>query len=236
VVSLPINFLGREFAEAQLEIAEPAVDPPKKVIPLHFNPSELKVSKENTFAEIPIPGLNSPPLQFIRGGAQVLSTDVLVDTSDELKSVKDKYVNAIEKAMLKDVKLHAPPVLNFVWGTFSFRGVLQSLDITYLLFHIDGAPLRAKLALKLKEYRPPANGGSSSPLDSKPNPYEEGTSPDVEKRYVVRAGETLSSIAGAVYRDPTLWRQVALANGITDPRFVPPGSVLTVPRLEEERR
>jgi nucleoid-associated protein YgaU len=235
-VSLPINFLGREFAEAQIEIAEPAEEAPKRVIPLHFNPSELKVSKENTFAEIPIPGLNSPPLQFIRGGAQVLSTDVLVDTSDELKSVRDKYVTAFENAMLKDTKLHAPPVLKFVWGTFSFRGVLQSLDITYLLFHIDGAPLRAKLALKLKEYRPPANGGSTSPLESKPNPYEEGTSPDVEKSYVVRSGETLSSIAGAVYRNPTLWREVAVANGITDPRAVPPGTVLTVPRLAEERR
>lgn len=235
-MSLPINFLGREFAEARIEIAEPAQDAPTRVIPLHFNPSELKVSKENTFAEIPIPGLNSPPIQFIRGGPQVLSTDVLVDTSDELTSVKAKYVAAFERAMLKDKKLHAPPVLRFVWGDFSFVGVLTSLDVTYILFHRDGAPLRAKLALKLKEYRQPANGGSKSPLDSKPNPYEEGTSPDVEKRYVVRAGETLSSIASAVYRDPTRWREVARANGITDPRVLPAGTVLTVPRLEEDRR
>lgn len=235
-MSLAINFLGREFAEARLEIVEPTVDAAKKVIPLHFNPSEFKVSKENTFAEIPIPGLNSPPLQFIRGGPQVLSTDVLVDTSDELKSVRDKYVNAVQDTMLKDLKLHAPPILHFIWGTFIFRGVLQSLDVTYLLFHTDGTPLRAKLALKLKEFRPPVNGGSSSPLDSKPNPYEEGTSPDVEKQYVVRTGETLSSIAAAVYRDPALWREVAVANRITDPRTLVPGTVLTVPRLEESRR
>jgi len=54
-VSLPINFLGREFAEAELRIVEPAED--KATIPLHFNPSEYKLKKENTFAEVPIPGL-----------------------------------------------------------------------------------------------------------------------------------------------------------------------------------
>ena len=53
-MSLPINFLGREFAEAKLQIVEPAKD--VFTIPLHFNPSEYKISKENTFAEIPIPG------------------------------------------------------------------------------------------------------------------------------------------------------------------------------------
>jgi nucleoid-associated protein YgaU len=234
VVSLPINFLGREFAEAELRIVEPEDD--KKTIPLHFNPSEFTVSKENTFAEIPIPGLNAPPLQFVRGGAQVLSTVVLVDTSDELVSVQTKYVDAIQQAMQKSKKLHAPPILNFVWGKFEFRGVMQTLDVNYLLFHIDGTPLRAKLTIKLKEYRLSLNGGNPTLDKSKPNPYEEGTSPDVEKRYVVRTGETLSSIAGAVYRDPALWRELATANGITDPRAVAPGTVLTVPRLEGARR
>ena len=64
----------------------------------------------------------------------------------------------------------------------------------------------------------------------------ENTSPDVEKRYVVRTGETLSSISAAVYRDPSKWRELAIANGITDPTRLSPGIVLTVPRLEEARR
>jgi nucleoid-associated protein YgaU len=238
VVSLPINFLGREFAEAELRVDEPKDDDLK--IPLHFNPSEYKISKENTFAEIPIPGLNAPPVQFIRGGAQVLTLDALVDTSDELKSVEDKYIHSLREAMLKHTKLHAPRILVFAWGEKPlFRGVMQSLDVTYLLFHTDGTPLRAKLAIKLKEYRLSVNGGAPKLLDdseTKPNPYEEGTSPDVEKRYVVRTGETLSSIAGAVYRDPGRWREVAVANRITDPRTLAPGTVLTVPRLEGVRR
>lgn len=224
MVSLPINFLGREFAEARLDIVEPAED--KATIPLHFNPAEYKLAKENTFAEIPIPGLESPPLQYVRGGAQVLTMDLLVDTSGELENVREKYVSKIQKALLKNEKLHAPPILDFVWAEQVFRGVLVSLNISYLLFHIDGKPLRARLGVKMKEYRPVKVQLRDS----------ENTSPDVEKRYVVRAGETLSSISGAVYRDPARWRELARANAVTDPRRLAPGTVLTVPRLEEVRR
>jgi nucleoid-associated protein YgaU len=223
-VSLPINFLGREFAEAELRIVEPTDD--KATIPLHFNPSEYKVKKENTFAEVPIPGLESPPLQYVRGGARVLSMDVLVDTSgDPKESVREKYVAKIEGLLAQSKKLHAPPIVEFVWAEEVFRGVLQSLEINYLLFHKNGKPLRAKLSLVLKEYRPVDVRLKAETL----------TSPDVEKRYVVRAGETLSSISGAVFRDPAHWREIAVANGITDPRRVAPGTVLTVPRLEAPR-
>ena len=221
-MSLPINFLGREFAEAKLRIIQP---PGQADIPLHFNPAEYKLSKENTFAEIPIPGLPSAPLQYVRGGARVLSMDLLVDTSDELKSVKTKYVDDIERAVAKDSKLHAPPILAFVWQKDVFTGVMVSLDVTYVLFMSDGTPLRAKLGVKMKEYRP-------VDIQLKEPPT---TSLDVEKRYMVRIGETLSSISGAVFRDPALWRDLARANNITDPQQVPPGTVLTIPRIVGSR-
>ena len=197
-MSLPINFLGREFAEARLEIAEPTAD--KQVIPLHFNPAEYKLKKENSFAEIPIPGLESPPLQYVRGGARTLSMDLLVDTSDELENVKTKYVDLIERQQLKNSKLHAPPILDFIWDSEVFRGVLQSLEVTYLLFHSDGTPLRARLSVTLKEYRP-----VQVQIDENPQ-----SSPDVEKRYVLRVGETLATVSGHVFRDPAHWREIAL--------------------------
>ena len=222
-MSLPINFLGREFAEAELRIVEPTED--KATIPLHFNPSEYKLKKENTFAEVPIPGLQSPPLQYVRGGARVLTMDVLVDTSDDLSNVREKYVAKIETLVAQNEKLHAPPIVEFVWAEQVFRGVLQSLEVNYVLFHSDGKPLRAKLSLSLKEYRPVDVRLKSESL----------TSADVEKRYVARAGETLSSISAAVFRDPARWREIAIANGITDPRRIEPGTVLTVPRLQEPR-
>jgi nucleoid-associated protein YgaU len=223
-VSLPINFMGREFSDATLNIVEPAEN--RAEIKLHFNPSEYKLKNENTFAEIPIPGLASPPLQYVRGVARVLSMELLADTSDTLENVHITKVEPIQELLKQNRKLHAPPIVEFVWGETAFKGVVTSLEVGYVLFDTDGTPLRAKLSLSMKEYRP---------VEVQLRETSKHSSPDVEKRYVVRAGETLSSISAAVFRDPAHWREIAVANDITDPRSVAPGTVLTVPPLEAQR-
>ena len=220
-MSLPINFAGRENAKATLRVVEPPGT--NVVIAVKFNPTQYVRKKENTFAEIPIPGLQSPPLQYVRGGAETLSMDLLVDTTDTLENVETKYVAQVRKLLKQDEKLHAPPIVELNWDGSVFTGVLTVLEVTYLLFDVEGMPLRARMAVTIKEYRPIKVQYKESGAKQ--------SSPDVEKRYVVRAGETLSSISAAVFRDPAQWRAIAVANAITDPRRVAPGTVLTVPRL-----
>ena len=200
------------------------VDPPAEdfVVPLKFNPAQYQMKKTQNFAEIAIPGLPTPPLQWVRGGLGTLSFEALVDTSDTLADVDDEYVTRIRGLLDPDPKLHAPPLVAFAWGRRSFTGVLDGLDITYLLFDPDGVPLRAKLAITLKEYRTVA---------AQEREFRR-SSPDVEKTYLVRLGDTLAGIAAAVYADPARWRDLAVANGIDDPRAVRPGRRLTVPRLQ----
>ncbi len=210
------------FVRAYLEIVEPEVEPDDKIIPLAFNPTEYQISKQNSFTEIPIPGLESPPIQFIRGASQKLSTELIVDTSDTMDDVRERYTDKLRALMNVDFKLHAPPIVEFVWGPERFRGVVDSLNITYLLFTPEGTPVRAKLALSLKEYRP---------VEIQIKEMNRA-SPDVDKAYTVRRGDTLSSIAGAVYRDPTRWREIARANAIRDPRRLEPGVVLSIPKLQ----
>ena len=96
----------------------------------------------------------------------------------------------------------------------------ESFDVTYTLFTPRGVPIRAQATTTLKEYRP-------VDIQVKETPK---TSPTVEKAYTAR-GESLSEVAGQVYRDPTLWRVIARANGIRDPRRLEPGRVLTIPAL-----
>jgi hypothetical protein len=209
---------GQGLLRAHLEILVPKV--PDPIIPLRFNPTEYQIQKGNSFAEIPIPGLESPPIQFIRGGCEKLTCELLVDTSDTLEDVRKKYVNKLRDLMRLNKELHAPPIVRLTWDTQIFKGVLESLNITYTLFTPEGVPLRAKLAVDLKEYRPVEVQVKRPKL-----------SPDFDKSYTVRRGDTLSSIAGAVYRDPTLWRKIADANSMKDVRRLAPGTVLTVPRL-----
>jgi nucleoid-associated protein YgaU len=217
-VLTPVQAAGQSLVAAVLRIEAPRVDDP--TIPLRFNPAEYKLTKANTFAEIAIPGLGSPPIQFVRGGAETLALQFLLDTSDTLEDVRERYVNRLRGLLDIQEKLHAPPVVAFVWDRQIFRGVLESFDVTYTLFTERGVPLRAQASATLKEYRPVKIQVAET----------RQSSPTVEKAYTVR-GETLSEVAGQVYRDPTLWRVIAQANDIRDPRRLEPGRVLTIPAL-----
>jgi nucleoid-associated protein YgaU len=221
-VSTPVAAASQGVALARLEIVRPFIaDERARRIPLRFNPTDYKLSKSNTFAEIAIPGLEAPPLQYVRGGSETLALQALVDTSDTLQDVRVRYVDRLRALMTPDSREHAPPIVRLVWGRAVFTGVLEKLDVTYQLFMPDGVPLRATVDLGLKEYRRAAVQALDPPRSS----------PTVEKSYVVRRGDTLSSIAAALYRQPAAWRELARANGITDPRELRPGQVLTVPRL-----
>ena len=205
---------------AQLQIVRPRDPTP---IPLCFNPTEYQISKANTFAEIPIPGLETPLIQYVRGDSEKLSVEALVDTSDTLDDVRVRYVQKLRGLMSINAQEHAPPLVAFVWDRPVFTGVLESLAVSYVLFTPEGVPLRAKLTMSLREYRSAAAQTAQTPLQS----------PNVEKSYLVRRGDTLASISQALYRSPAFWRELAAANGITDPRRLQPGQVLTAPRLTQ---
>jgi hypothetical protein len=215
----PLSAVRQGLVPATLEILSPKVPDPK--IPLRFNPSEYQLQKSNNFAEIGIPGLESPPIQFVRGAAEKLSLELLADTSDTLEDVREKYVNKLRNLMRLNADTHAPPIVAFTWDTQVFKGVLESLTITYVMFSPDGVPLRAKLSVTLKEYRPAAVQFRESPTFS----------PDFDKTFVVRRGDTLSGIAGQVFRDPSRWREIARANDVVDPRRIRPGDALRIPKL-----
>jgi hypothetical protein len=218
-MSTPASSLGQNLQRAKLVIESPKVA--DNVIDFRFNPTEYQIQKGNNFAEIPIPGLESPPIQFVRGNSEKLSVELMADTSDTLKDVREVYVNKLRDLLRIRSESHAPPIVNFVWSKNEFRGVIDSLKVTNTLFSPEGIPLRAKLSLTLKEYRP-----VEIQLKDKPK-----TSPDVEKTWVVRRGDKLASIAAAVYRDAGVWREIAKANEIQDPRILIPGTVLTLPKL-----
>jgi Contractile injection system tube protein/LysM domain len=216
----PASAADADLIRAYLEIVRPPTDSGR--IPLRYNPSALSLKKPQTFAEIAIPGLSSPPIQWVRGGLQTLSFEALVDSSDTLENVDTAYVDRLRSLLDPAPKLHAPPVVAFVWGPRRFTGVLDGLDITYQLFARSGVPLRAKLNVNLKEYRPAAVQIWQ----------EQRSSANVEKSYLVRLGDTLPGIAAQVYKDPARWRELAVANGIRDPRDLRPGRRLVLPRLQ----
>ncbi|MDJ0653690.1 MAG: LysM peptidoglycan-binding domain-containing protein [Xanthomonadales bacterium] len=216
----PNNSAGQGLVRAYLEVLVPK-GVPQPVIPLKFNPTEYQLQKTNNFAEIPIPGLESPPIQFVRGASEKLIAELLADTSDTLEDVRKKYTDGLRDLMRINTDLHAPPIVRLTWDDQVFKGVVESLNITFTLFTPDGIPIRAKLNLTLKEYRPVEVQVKDTPKSS----------PDVDKRYTVRRGDSLASVSAMAYADPEQWREIAEENDIVDPRSLEPGQVLRIPRL-----
>lgn len=222
---IPFLSVGGDFESALLRIVEPEVPENEATISLRFNPTSYRLQKANEFAEIAIPGLETPPIQYIRGGSEKLGFEALFDTTDTLKSVFEEYVEKVEGLARINSDLHAPPIVEFEWETTIFRGVVSNLSTTYSLFSQQGVPLRAEMSLELTRYRPVEVQVNDPPRNS----------PDVEKSVTLRRGDRLDQLASGLYQDPALWRELARRNGIHDPRKVPPGTLLLAPRLQRRR-
>ncbi|MEW8030343.1 MAG: LysM peptidoglycan-binding domain-containing protein [Candidatus Thiodiazotropha sp.] len=222
---IPFLSVGGDFEKAILRIVVPKVEEPDKDIPLKFNPTSYQLRKANNFSEIEIPGLETPPIQYIRGGSETLSFDALFDTSDSQKNVREEYIDKLSGLMRINSELHAPPIVQFIWESEIFQGVVSDMSVSYVLFTPSGIPMRAEVSLSLTAYRPVEVQIAERPRNS----------PDVEKSYTLRRGDRLDQIASGVYQDPSRWREIARLNGIRDPRRLAPGELLLIPRINRGR-
>lgn len=200
-------------------------------ITVQFNPEEYTLNRETSYAQAAIPGLSAPILQFVHGNMQTLQMELFVDSYEQHK-VGSKAVNGTQsdvRALVRQVtdlmaiepSTHAPPVLLFTWGSLAFTCVLASCAQRYTMFLPDGIPVRARLMVVFNEYRN---------IDLEAKEVKRETS-DYARRHVVSQGETLSSIAGAEYGDPRMWRVIAIANRLQHARRLAPGVKLLLPSL-----
>jgi len=133
-----------------------------------------------------------------------------------------KLTARVVKLAEVDKELHRPPLCRLSWGAFTdiFTGVLTQLDQRFTMFLADGTPVRATLSCSFLEARTQADALA-----------RELHSADVVKSRTVRRNDTLHSLAAEEYGDSRLWRHIATANGIVNPRDLQPGTVLTIPKL-----
>lgn len=195
-----------------------------KEIEVLFNPTQYTIEKSNQFAEIGIPGLGSPLVQFTRGNIKTLTMDLFFDTYT-YKSGEDvrNYTNQVSSLLEIDSDIHAPPVCMFFWGKLNFTCVLERVSKRFTMFNADGIPVRATLSVTFKEYTTVEVQVRATPRSS----------PDRTKRRIVKQGESLWLLAAREYGDATKWRSIADKNEIENPRFLEPGMEILIPPLEE---
>lgn len=216
-----------------------------------FNPEELSTSKGANYAEITIPGLDAPLLQFVGGESEQMTLDLFFDATDPDHfaqsldgDIEERGVTVLTDRFFDLVKMsgeaHAPPRLLFQWGEDfpgttnssapderedrnAFPCVIENVEQTFTYFHRDGTPLRARLSVTLREYRPLQRQIEQLNLQSA----------DHTRSHTVRAGETLPQIAHRAYGAPEKWRVIAESNDLMDARDLQPGTTLVLPPIEE---
>jgi hypothetical protein len=193
---------------------------PPEVTEVMFNPTDYSIDRGATYAELDVPGLGTPILQFIRGEARTLSLTLFLDGSDARQPVKSA-LKALRKFVAIDSDLHSPPVCLFQWGDVHFQGVVTSLKEKFSLFDSDGKVIRATVNLSLKSYQSVEVQVRGMKLES----------PDRTRVRTVRDGETLAQLANEAYGNPRLWRSIASQNNIARPRFLVTGQTLQIPAI-----
>jgi len=212
-------------------------DKPGLIVPFLFNPDEFTVERTNQFTEVNVPGLPSSVFQFVKGGARTLTMDLFFDTYEKKMDVRlftDRITGwdsgsmfsrlpGIAKGLMDiDSDLHAPPVCLFIWGAYIFPCIIERVTKRFTMFLPEGIPVRATLNVTLKECTEVVTQLKETPLQSA----------DRTKTWTVKEGDSLWFIAEKEYGNPALWRPIAEANKIDNPRILKPGMELIIPPLE----
>jgi hypothetical protein len=214
---------------------------------VQFNPGEMTFEKSARYGEVAIPGLDAPLQQFVRNDGERLTLELFFDSTEKGMGASARSVtedtDKVYRLIRMDGGSHAPAVVTFSWNRsfpgskitfpqsssgpggdlsrYSFTGVVQNIRQRFTLFSSEGVPLRATVSLTLIEFRP---------LDLQLR--ELGlASPDRAHGHVLAAAETLSGVAAEYYGQPHAWRDIALANGLLDPRRLPVGRQISVPAI-----
>ncbi len=201
-----------------------------------FNPTAYSVSKGVSWSPAAANraggsrtdrSVNAPTLVFGGGGSRQLNLELFFDVTEPVNGVAVKDVRTKTNALVAltriEPKQGRPPVCLVSWGSaptgadFPFTGVVMSLSQQFTLFRSSGEPVRATVHVSFVEF-----------LD--PEKDQRITDPELTTR-LVRQGDTLPNLAADFYGDPALWRVIARANDLDDPRRLPVGRTLTIPKL-----
>ena len=192
-----------------------------KKIEVLFNPNEYFLETSNQFQRTAVPGTPTPVTQFVSGNTKTLTMDLFFDSYEKENKDVRQYTSKITRLLDIDPGLKAPPICDFHWGDLSFRATLEQVNQKFTLFLESGVPVRATLSVTFKEYK--------TLSDQLYEPTMSGSS-DPTRRITVQQGDTLQAIAYREYGDPSLWRLIADANGIsnTTPDLLEVGQELVI--------
>jgi hypothetical protein len=202
---------AQPLAKAEIVIAGDTVA-------VQFNPSTLQVEISNSVQQ---QGESGATNQVSTQSSAKMGLDLVFDTTGSGEDVRNRTralrvavrppQDQVQDRATEAGAAYSPPLVTFQWGTFIFAGIAESYRETLDFFSADGVPLRAQVALSLKE-----QAGEFTPLE-RPNPRGAASPSAFEVPGMLGGG----GAAGVAARggDLRAARAIATANGESSLRF-----------------
>jgi hypothetical protein len=200
-------------------------------VKVQFNPESLKVSFSNQIQTPSGAGdqAGTPARQFVGAGTTKLSLQLWFDVTAPLAEGDDQ-VDDVRKLTQKIAYYitprenggqFVPPAVRFIWGSFQFDGLMDSLDESIEFFSSEGKPLRASMNLNLSQQKIT----QFTFRDTGASPGGGGATPGTTPLTSAPAGSTLQGLAASAGKADD-WQAIAQANGIENPRLLRPGQLI----------
>jgi hypothetical protein len=142
---------GAAAAAAQDNVTIRSLESPE-VFEAQFNPKEISIDKSVPWKKHKSSEGDAPTLEFTAAEPRTLGAELLFDTFEAGTNVQN-LIAPLEKLATVDPTRKRPPLIQFSWGSKfpAFAGVIESISVKYTLFLPDGTPVRATVAVTVKE-------------------------------------------------------------------------------------
>ena len=181
-------------------------------VEVHFNPASLVYTIENSTKQ---QSGDPKRRQFAAQFSGKLTMDLQFDTTDTGEDVR-QTTNQIAMFMQASANAgknpssgnpQAQPVLSFEWGSYEFKGTMESFKETIDFFSAEGVPLRALVSIGLAR---------------QDNVFDENatfSSSDVSGSLIPTSSDDSATSAATMGGDPSAARQLGADNGLESLRF-----------------
>lgn len=201
---------------------KPPTPTAKNAFSVQFNPTSLKLQRHNNTST----GVatQAQRRQQANEGHATLSLDLIFDTAEGGPDGNPLDVRTLTGRIRQfaepDPKAPkaAPPRLRFIWGKFSFTGLVEQITEELDYFDHDGMALRAKVGLTITSQNEEFEAGkigpggrdaalSTPPGDGPPNSDPGATpAPNPTQTAAAQAGESVQQLLTRLGADPATWR------------------------------
>ena len=218
----------REVRLGNADQATEVINHPAKTVEVQFNPETLKVNYSNQIDGGDQTGGSA--LQFIAKSSTKLALelwfDVTVDPDhNDVRKVTEKVAYFIrpQRQTVDGEEKMVPPAVRFIWGSFLFDGIVESMDETLEFFSEDGRPLRASVSLSVTsqdiqfQYNPDYAG-----------PGTNGSTPGTQPTETAREGDSVAGMLGRTGGNVSNWPKVAEAHDLESGLHIQAGTPINL--------